>query len=111
MYNMYLYTCILINFIIYSGFIQKDLIFGVFFVIGECNCLDGFYGSSCSLDPTQPPQIGKLAFEGLCDSTKRPCEKFRIPGTDFINGSLTCKFRSFSVSLQLMLFRFHNKHC
>ncbi|CAG2217332.1 unnamed protein product [Mytilus edulis] len=35
----------------------------------------------------------KNAFEDLCDSSKKPCRTFIVPGSDFIGGaSLTCKY-------------------
>ncbi|XP_063416202.1 uncharacterized protein LOC134697845 [Mytilus trossulus] len=59
----------------------------------ECQCIDGYYGELCSFTAFQAPTVIFDAFEGLCDSSKKPCRTFIIPGYDFINGSsLTCKY-------------------
>ncbi|CAC5390509.1 unnamed protein product [Mytilus coruscus] len=64
----------------------------------ECQCNDGYYGESCSLTTSQAPTIIKNAFEDLCDSSKKPCRTFIIPGSDFIGGaSLTCKYIAMSL--------------
>lgn len=70
------------------------------FFLGVCNCTVGYYGSSCSSDAPPPPLIIRNAFEGECDTHERPCNKFRIPGSNFIDDSnLTCKFEHFKVRL------------
>ncbi|CAC5377862.1 unnamed protein product [Mytilus coruscus] len=59
----------------------------------ECQCSDGYHGELCSFTASQAPTVIFDAFEGLCDSSKKPCRTFIIPGYDFINGSsLTCKY-------------------
>lgn len=66
---------------------------------GQCNCLPGFYGELCSLILTQAPYIEKDAVDDLCDTKKKRCHLFVIPGRDFIESdSLTCKFIQFAVS-------------
>jgi hypothetical protein len=48
---------------------------------------------------TQAPYIEKDAVDDLCDTNKKRCHSFVIPGRDFIESdSLTCKFTQFSVS-------------
>ncbi|XP_071126546.1 von Willebrand factor D and EGF domain-containing protein-like [Mytilus edulis] len=65
---------------------------------GVCNCTTGYFGSSCSSDASQPPLLIRNAFEGECDTAKKPCKKFIIPGSNFIDdGNLTCRFESFRI--------------
>ncbi|CAC5392582.1 unnamed protein product [Mytilus coruscus] len=64
---------------------------------GECHCYTSFSGDDCSTDKNKPPLLEKAAFEGECDSSKKACRKFIIPGYDFFRNSLACKFIPFSV--------------
>ena len=67
--------------------------------LGQCNCLPGFYGELCGLILTQAPYIEKDAVDDLCDTKKKRCHSFVIPGRYFIDSkSLMCKFTQFSVS-------------
>ncbi|XP_076070432.1 von Willebrand factor D and EGF domain-containing protein-like isoform X1 [Mytilus galloprovincialis] len=66
-------------------------------VNGICNCTTGHYGVACAQDKSDPPSIEPDAFEGSCDPKKKPCKKFIIPGTQFIDESLTCRFSQFSI--------------
>ncbi|XP_052076404.1 uncharacterized protein LOC127714387 [Mytilus californianus] len=64
----------------------------------ECQCNDGYYGESCSLTTSQAPTVIKNAFEDLCDSSKKLCRTFIVPGYDFIDGAgLMCKYMSMSL--------------
>lgn len=65
---------------------------------GICNCTTGHYGVACAQDKSDPPSIEPDAFEGSCDPQKKPCKKFIIPGTQFIDETLTCRFSQFSVT-------------
>lgn len=40
------------------------------------------------------------AFADYCDTSVKACRKFTVPGIDFIPANLTCKFRSFYVSMK-----------
>ncbi|CAC5389963.1 unnamed protein product [Mytilus coruscus] len=64
---------------------------------GECHCSTSYSGDDCSTDNNKPPLLETDAFEGECDSSKKACRKFIIPGYDFARNSLACKFVPFSV--------------
>ncbi|CAG2217342.1 TN [Mytilus edulis] len=63
----------------------------------ECQCNNGYFGEACSITTSQSPTVIRNAFEDLCDSSKKPCQTFIVPGYDFIDGAgLTCKYTSMS---------------
>lgn len=63
-----------------------------------CQCHPGFYGELCSIILSEAPYLEKDAFESLCDTKKKACKTFVIPGKKFVNeSSLICKFTPFSL--------------
>lgn len=49
------------------------------------------------MDKSHLPSVVADAFEGNCNTQNRACKKFIIPGNDFIDATLTCRFSQFSV--------------
>ncbi|VDI60923.1 Hypothetical predicted protein [Mytilus galloprovincialis] len=64
----------------------------------NANATMGIMGRIVPLTNSQAPTVIRNAFEDLCDSSKKPCRTFIVPGYDFINGSgLSCKYTSMSL--------------
>lgn len=80
---------------VYDAWSHDSLVF----TVGECQCAASFSGADCSTNKNKPPLLEKEAFEGACDSSKKSCRKFIIPGYDFVRNSLSCKFVPFTVSI------------
>ncbi|VDI03159.1 Hypothetical predicted protein, partial [Mytilus galloprovincialis] len=64
---------------------------------GFCNCTDIYFGPACERERNEAPDILQEGFEGLCDISAKPCKKYIIPGLNFMEGKLTCKYRNFRI--------------
>ena len=64
-----------------------------------CNCTEGYFGSTCERQQHETPELLTAGFDGLCDTSSKPCKKYVIPGLHFMEGKLTCKYRHFKVSI------------
>lgn len=68
------------------------------FLVGVCQCNDGFGGGDCSVDTNEPPPVYAVNYEtgGLCD--KLFCKEAIVDGDHFLDRSeLTCKMQRFEV--------------
>ena len=64
---------------------------------GECNCSSGYYGDDCSLEKSQAPILSVNKFTALCDTNKKLCQKYIVPGINFVDGNLVCRFKPFHI--------------
>lgn len=71
--------------------------------VGDCQCIDPYFGPTCEAEKSQAPKLSPRAFDGLCDTRVKPCHKYMITGLNFMEGSLKCKYRHFTVSVYFNL--------
>ncbi|WAR28808.1 SVEP1-like protein [Mya arenaria] len=61
---------------------------------GKCVCDLGFTGVDCSTITSLPPEMLGLPDDGLCDLTKRRCERTSVYGNNLADGvNFTCRFK------------------
>ncbi|XP_014779970.1 uncharacterized protein LOC106876077 [Octopus bimaculoides] len=66
-----------------------------FFQTGVCQCKEGYTGSDCSIDKTEPPIV---AAPSACD--KENCTNLNVVGSNFYNASeITCHYETVEVTL------------
>ncbi|XP_029649426.2 uncharacterized protein LOC115223143 [Octopus sinensis] len=62
---------------------------------GVCQCKDGYTGSDCSIDKTEPPIV---AAPSACD--KDNCTNLNVVGSNFYNASeITCHYETVEITL------------